>query len=87
MRALAGLDLMHEHSTTHEMSRANSGQGIASASDVKASVMENIQKMPVIVGSTASARPHERRRTIVALVSASIISLVVWGLILALNLQ
>jgi hypothetical protein len=30
---------------------------------------------------------QERRRTIVALVSASIISLVVWGLIVALNVQ
>jgi hypothetical protein len=30
---------------------------------------------------------HERRRTVVALVSASIISLVVWGLIVALNVQ
>ncbi len=77
---------MHEDTTTHELSRANVGQGIAVASDVKPSVIENIQKMPVIVAST-SARPHERRRTIVALVSASIISLVVWGLILALNLQ
>jgi hypothetical protein len=76
---------MHEDSTTH-LSRANLGQGIVVASDVKASVMENVQKMPVVLGSAAS-RPHERRRTIVALVSASIISLVVWGLILALNLQ
>lgn len=76
---------MHEDQT-HEISRANLGQGIVIASDVKAAVMENVQKMPVVLGS-ATSRPHERRRTIVALVSASIISLVVWGLILALNLQ
>jgi hypothetical protein len=90
MRALAGLNLMREDSTTHELSRANLGQGIVVASDVKPSVMENVQKMPVVLGSalgSATSRPHERRRTIVALVSASIISLVVWGLILALNLQ
>jgi hypothetical protein len=29
----------------------------------------------------------ERRRTIVALISASVISLVVWGLVVALNLH
>ncbi|MDB4979954.1 MAG: hypothetical protein JWM82_706 [Myxococcales bacterium] len=77
---------MHEDTMTHELSRANVGQGIGAASDVTPSVIENIQKMPVILAA-AAARPHERRRTIVALVSASIISLVVWGLILALNLQ
>jgi hypothetical protein len=30
---------------------------------------------------------QERRRTVVALISASVISLVVWGLIVALNVQ
>ncbi|HVZ72458.1 MAG TPA: hypothetical protein VHJ20_08795 [Polyangia bacterium] len=35
----------------------------------------------------SSLAPQERKRTIVALVSASIISLVVWGLILALKIQ
>ena len=86
MRALAGTTFMHEDDDNHESSRANLGQGITLASDVKASVMENVQKMPLVV-SSAVPRAHEGRRTIVALVSASIISLVVWGLILALNLQ
>lgn len=42
------------------------------------------------VDGTSSAMENaiqERRRTVVALVSASIISLVVWGLIVALNVQ
>jgi hypothetical protein len=30
---------------------------------------------------------HERRRTVTAIVSASIISLVVWGLVIALNVH
>jgi hypothetical protein len=48
-------------------------QGIRSPVDGTVSLMENASQ--------------ERRRTIVALVSASIISLVVWGLIVALNVQ
>jgi hypothetical protein len=86
MRALAGSKLMHEDSNIHEPSGTILGQGIGVASDVNSSVMENVQNMPVVLGF-AAPRPHDRRRTIVALVSASIISLVVWGLILALNLQ
>jgi hypothetical protein len=48
-------------------------QGIRRPVDGALSLMENASQ--------------ERRRTIVALVSASIISLVVWGLIVALNVQ
>jgi hypothetical protein len=33
------------------------------------------------------SRIGERRRTVVALVSASVISLVIWGLVLALHVQ
>jgi hypothetical protein len=43
--------------------------------------MHHPQKVPSIVG------PSEGRRTIVALVSASIISLVVWGLVVVLNVH
>jgi hypothetical protein len=48
--------------------------------------MENVEKMSLVV-PPAAPRLQERRRTIVAIVSASIISLVVWGLIVALKLQ
>ena len=70
----------------HELSRAIPGQGTPSPTDVKPSPMENAEKMINIVGPIAVA-PQERRRTIVAIVSASIISLVVWGLIVALKNQ
>jgi hypothetical protein len=36
---------------------------------------------------TALQAPHEGRRTVMALVSASIISLVVWGLVVVLHVQ
>jgi hypothetical protein len=38
-------------------------------------------------GAAAMTRAEERKRTVVALVSASIISLVVWGLIVILNVH
>jgi len=49
-------------------------QGDSACADVRVSVME--------------PRGHgERRRTIVALVSASVISVLVWGLIVVLHVQ
>jgi hypothetical protein len=36
---------------------------------------------------TSQTESHEKRRTVTALVSASIISLVVWGLIVVLNVH
>ncbi|HVU52720.1 MAG TPA: hypothetical protein VHL80_18695 [Polyangia bacterium] len=48
--------------------------------------MERHMELPLetrAVGRT----PGERRRTIVALVSASVISMLVWGLIVALHVQ
>lgn len=52
---------------------AGRAQGSGHGVDVVLSPMENVTQ--------------ERRRTIVALVSASIISLVVWGLVVALNIH
>ena len=40
-----------------------------------------------VTSSPMETASQERRRTVVALVSASIISLVVWGLVVALNLH
>jgi hypothetical protein len=48
--------------------------------------MQNAEKMVSMV-APVGVGPQERRRTIVAIVSASIISLVVWGLIVALKIQ
>lgn len=56
--------------------RMNSIQGTPSRADVA---------MRMIMQSTMMAA--ERRRTIVALLSASLISLVVWGLVIVLNVR
>ena len=50
--------------------------------DVGMPAMQNTAKVAIL----ESAAP-EGRRTILALVSASIISLVVWGLVIALNVH
>lgn len=56
-------------------------QGNASSADVHMSAMEShVSSLSVIPGV-------ERRRTVVALLSASIISLVVWGLVVVLNVH
>jgi hypothetical protein len=71
---------------THESRSSNRGQGILGPDDVKSSAMGNTQNTAVALASPAMPA-QERRRTIVAIVSASIISLVVWGLIVALKIQ
>src|SRR4051812_12348436 len=81
-----GTKPMHHNQPSDESSGANRGQAITVATDVRSSPMENVAKMSMVVPPSAPGH-HERRRTVVALVSASIISLVVWGLILALKIQ
>jgi hypothetical protein len=57
-------------------------QGKSLESDVHVALMDTTIKSPALFAS-----PQERRRTVFALVSASIISLVVWGLVIALNIH
>jgi hypothetical protein len=63
--------MLQDHQTEREKVVAWATQGMRPRSDV----------------GKAARQMQERRRTIVALVSASIISLVVWALVIALKLQ
>jgi hypothetical protein len=63
---------------------SNHRQGMLMSADDWSSQMTNTTKAAAL---TLAAQPAERRRTVVAIVSASIISLVVWGLIVALKIQ
>ena len=56
-----------------EPTLGNSIQGYGVRADVRMGSMEN--------------RVVEKRRTVLALVSASVISLVVWGLVIVLNVH
>jgi hypothetical protein len=71
--------------------RNDVGQGIVSRADVHIAPMNtatNVTTNMLMKGTMlGGSQPGERRRTILALVSASIISLVVWGLIVALKIQ
>jgi hypothetical protein len=60
-------------------------QGGLRNSDVGLSPMQNTAKLSTLSGIPANS--NEGRRTIMALVSASIISLVVWGLVVVLHVQ
>jgi hypothetical protein len=53
-------------------------QGDGACADVGVGILEN---------RLDNSRRGERRRTIVALVSASVISVLVWGLIVVLHVQ
>ena len=53
-------------------------QGDSACADVGMGILEKCLETP---------RQGERRRTIVALVSASVISMVVWGLIVVLHVH
>jgi hypothetical protein len=53
-------------------------QGMPPRADVVGAAMQN---------GAISLRLQERRRTIVALISASVISLVLWALVIALKVQ
>jgi hypothetical protein len=58
-------------------------QGSASRTDVVMRAIESRTNMTTMTVQNGG----ERRRTIVALVSASIISLMVWGLVVMLNVH
>jgi hypothetical protein len=75
-----------DDNNTAAPSASNLGKGNTWPADVKSSAMANSTTMNGML-ALAARGPQERRRTIVAIVSASIISLVVWGLIVALNIQ
>jgi hypothetical protein len=57
-------------------------QGGGLVSDVGVSPMHHTAKLNTLAGAS-----NEARRTVLALVSASIISLVVWGLVVVLNVH
>jgi hypothetical protein len=61
-------------------------QGGGRISDVGLSPMHHTAKLNTLAGASAGAS-NDGRRTILALVSASIISLVVWGLVVVLNVH
>ena len=76
----ASKELIHMHESqmmvgnpSGALSSQVTAQVVKHGVDVRTSAMENASQ--------------ERRRTVVALVSASIISLVVWGLIIVLNVH
>ena len=86
---------MHESQTMVGNNTGTRGaQGLARGVDVKLSAMHNASlhaplnaSLRVPLDSALETASQERRRTVVALISASIICLVVWGLVVALNIH
>ncbi|HEX4403569.1 MAG TPA: hypothetical protein VH560_01995 [Polyangia bacterium] len=62
-------------------------QADAAQADVGLVAMNSAMNRMIIDRTTADATVPEGRRTVVALLSASVISLLVWGLIVVLNVH
>jgi hypothetical protein len=73
-----------------ETTEARGAQGIPRGVDVNVPGMQNVSLNASLnprLDAALQNASQDRRRTVVALVSASIISLVIWGLIVALNVH
>jgi hypothetical protein len=69
--------------TARQLSLARAAQASDALSDVRGATMENI----AILSESDVRNAKERRRTVVAVFSASFISLMVWVLVVALHVR
>ena len=78
---------LSESTTDAEKDRLVAQETRGGTDVIGAGKMTTMTTITTMKSATLSMVPAEGRRTIVALVSASLISLVVWGLVVVLNVH